>query len=72
MENNFEIIDNDSVIHSGTEEEMLKAWFCMTRDVVAIMEEYGIPKAKAVKLYKEYYTGWSGDLKLIQVINIYR
>ena len=64
----LEIIDNNGVIHSGTETEMLEAFAAMTGDV----EYFETKKAfnKAVKKYES--DGWEGDLKLIHVLNVYK
>lgn len=59
--NNFEIIDDKGVIHSGTQEEMEYAFDVMTQGT------YKYSK----KEVKKYSVGeWNGDLKLIQVLNI--
>jgi len=64
----FEIIDNNGVIHSGSESEMLLAWAIMTGND----EDLELTK-KALKQYREEYKvdSWDGDIKLIQVIDIY-
>jgi len=54
----WEIIDNNGTIYSGTEEEMLNIW-----DQIL-----GINKYTAHPLEIK----WEGDLKLIQIHNIYR
>ncbi len=53
----YEIIDDNGVIHSGSEEEMYKAF-----DVMTNSDEYS-------KEDIDYYGDkWEGDLKLIQVL----
>lgn len=58
--NNFEIIDDKGVIHSGTQEEMEYAFDVMTQGT------YKYSK----KEVQNYTTTWDGDLKLIQVLKI--
>ena len=54
--NNWEIIDNNGVIHSGTEEEMIIAFEAMTNIAADDRNKWG--------------DEWNGDLKLIEVHNI--
>lgn len=58
---NWEIRDETGVIHSGTEEEMRKAW-----DVMTNPDEYSL------KEIKEWQTDWEGDIELLQVHAIHR
>ena len=68
----YEIIDNNGTIHSGTEEEMETAFFCMTNSISEIMEYYELNKKQAIELKNKYETSWDGDLKFIQVLDIHR
>lgn len=58
----FLIIDDNGVIHSGSEEEMNIAFnaMCGNEDCFNTKKEY---KAAV----KEYKTEWSGDLRLVEV-----
>ena len=56
----WEIIDDNGTIHNGTEEEMQEAFNVMTNND---SERNEIDK---------WDTDWTGDLKLIQIHNIYR
>ncbi len=53
----YEIIDDNGVIHSGSEEEMYKAF-----DVMTNSDEYSKEDIDS------YGDKWEGDLKLIQVL----
>lgn len=72
--NNWEIIDNNGVIHSGTEEEMIKAFEFMTNDLAALKEKWkGTYTMREIRnLCLEYGIEWKGDLKLVQVHNIWK
>ena len=68
---NWEIIDDEGVIHSGTEEEMNLIFICMTKDISYLMaNDYAKTRLKAAQLQEIYYMSWNGDLKLIEVHNI--
>ncbi len=58
----YEIIDNDGVIHSGSEDEMLHAF-----DVMKNSEYY---EDEDKDEYDTWYCEWNGDLKLIKVIDL--
>ena len=53
----YEIIDDNGVIHSGTEEEMTHAF--------AVMQE---PLNYSDEDMDKWWTDWTGDLKLVHVI----
>ena len=57
----YEIIDNKGVLFSGSESEMSHIF-----DVLTNSNDY---TKKEFNLYK---CDWIGDLKLIQVLNIYK
>ena len=54
----WQIIDNNGVIYSGTEEEMLNMW-----DNILGINKY---KGRPCEIY------WIGDLKLIQIHQIHK
>lgn len=58
MENNWKIIDDQGVIHSGTQDEMEDAWDVM----VAPDSSTFTDEAK-----EKYACDWIGDLKLVEV-----
>lgn len=62
-----EIIDNNGVIHEGTETEMLQAFAAMTGDT-----DFFDTKREFKKAVAKWESGWDGDLKLVQVLNVYR
>lgn len=63
----FEIIDNNGVIYSGTQEEMLTAFAALSGDV-----DYFETKKAFKNAVTNHQTGWDGDLKLVEVINVLR
>lgn len=64
-ENNYEIIDKNGVIHSGTLEEMERAFAAMIGNV-----DWFETKKEFKAAQKEKATDWEGDLKLIQVLDV--
>lgn len=68
----WEIIDNTGTIHSGTEEEMKRAFDAMISTHEDLMEYYEIDRDEADSLIDAWSYDWEGDLKLIKVENIYR
>lgn len=62
-----EIIDNNGVIHSGTESEMLEAFAAMSGD-----REFFDTKKAFKQAVAKWESGWDGDLKLVNVINVHR
>lgn len=68
MKNNFEIIDDGGVIHSGTESEMLLAFQVMQNDFTGLT---GLVEKRRI-LTDRYSFPWKGDLKLVQVHKITR
>lgn len=56
----WEIIDDNGTIHSGTEEEMKQAFDIMK-----------CPGDFTGEVVDEYYTDWDGDLRLVQIHDIY-
>ncbi len=63
----YEIIDDNGTIHAGSEDEMREAFAAMTGDVSFFDKKKDYKQAVA-----NYGDEWSGDLKLIQVIDSYR
>lgn len=61
IHNNYEIIDKNGTIHSGNEEDMRLAYDVMTNPDKYDKQEIDFWSAK-----------WTGDLKLIKVLNVYR
>jgi len=57
----FEIIDNNDVIHSGCEDEMRNAFDIMTN-----------PDEHSKDEVETWNCDWSGDLKLIKVLEVSR
>ena len=53
----YEIIDDNGVIHSGSEEEMTHAFDVMTN-----------PDEFSRKEFNTWWVQWQGDLKLVHVI----
>lgn len=72
MKNTWAIIDLDSMIHSGSEEEMRKAFFCMQNAHADIMDNYSITVEQAKDLKDKYDIPWNGDLLLIEIHEHYR
>ena len=68
----WEIIDNTGTIHSGTKEEMQKAFDSMTLTMEELSGIYDLNSSQAEKLQLDYKTEWSGDLRLIQIHDIHR
>lgn len=59
--NNFEIIDDKGVIHSGTEDKMQRVFSVM------------IDAEKHTQADKDKYCiEWTGDLKLVEVHHVYK
>jgi len=56
----WEIQDNNGTIHSGTQEEMEWAW-----DIMLCPGDFHGEDVD------EWYTDWEGDLKLVQIHNIF-
>lgn len=67
---NWEIIDREGTIHSGTEEEMKRAFDCMTKGFKDIMKEYDVSETVARNWKRDWTVGWIGDLKLVQIHKI--
>jgi hypothetical protein len=57
----YEIIDDNGVIHSGTEKEMEEAFDVMVNPNEYSPEEVG-----------KWSFDWEGDLKLVEVKNVHR
>ena len=68
----WEIIDDNGTIHSGSEDEMRKAFFVMTHLFETIQEEYELNEDDTKSLVDDYPGSWCGDLKLIQIHSIER
>lgn len=75
MKNNWQIVDDEGVIHSGTFEEIQLIWDLTTRSTDDLASEYRrtYSKSQIEKLKKEKtVSSWTGDLKLIEIYAIYR
>ena len=70
--NYWEIQDSNGVIHSGYEDEMTKAFDSMILSTTDLAETYDISEKEAVNLSKQWWCEYAGDLKLVEVHNIYR
>lgn len=68
----WEIRDETGCIHSGTEEEMRKAWDALTLTVEELMGTYDLNSSQAEMLQLEWKTDWEGDIELLQVHAIHR
>lgn len=68
----WQIIDDNGIIHSGTEEEMRKAFFIMTSLYETIQEEYELSDEETQELVDDYPGSWEGDLNLIEIHSTYR
>ena len=68
----WEIIDDEGVVYSGTQEEMRKAFDAMTLDYTELMGIYNLNSSQAEFLKHEWTTDWEGDIKLIQIHEINR
>lgn len=65
----YEIIDNKGVIHSGSYDEMILAFYAMTKGSIFLFENgYAKTKKQATEIVKKYYTSWTGDIKLVQIL----
>jgi hypothetical protein len=64
----WEIQDNNGTIHSGTEEEMKEAFQVMQDDFTELS---GL-KDRREELSQKWNTSWAGDLKLVQIHDLYR
>ena len=71
--NIFQIIDDTGVIHSGEYQTMIIAFWSMTRDSnFLIFNGYAATPSDADTLKCDWYIKWTGDLKLVQVLEIYK
>lgn len=64
MKNNYQIVDQIGVIHSGSLEEMEHAFDVMTQGTY----KYSLEEVEKYSANEDL--NWSGDLKLIQVLKI--
>ena len=76
-ENYWEIQDNKGVIHSGSEDEMMLAWDVMVNvgDLEAYIEDKAdtdVDRETLEAIYNDWICEWEGDLKLVEVHNVYR
>lgn len=62
---NMEIIDDNGTIHTGCEEEMRAAFAAMIDNADYFDTKKAFREAK-----KTYATEWTGDLKLIVVVEV--
>lgn len=65
MQDKYEILDDNGVIHSGSEDEMRRAFEVMTGD-----DENSDFEEDEIKQWS--VPDWVGDLKLVQVIQTYK
>ena len=82
MENNWQIVDDNGIIHSGTSEEMSSAWDVMAcnslEEYFKMMAEMDIELICADNIdslyntYEKYPCEFTGDLKLIEVHEIHK
>lgn len=68
----WQIIDDNGIIHSGTEDEMRKGFFVMTHLFETIQEEYELDEEETEDLVDQFPGSWTGDLKLIQIHSVER
>ena len=70
----WEIIDEIGTIHSGSQEEMETAFHLMTNDKKTFIGDYAgsITNSEYRGLKLIYKCQWKGDLKLIEIHNVYR
>lgn len=78
----FQIRDEVGLVHSGTDDEMDSAWDVLTagseEQYIKTMQRLDCSflapdEIKGLKeTYKKYYCKWTGDLKLVQILNIYK
>ncbi|HPV55491.1 MAG TPA: hypothetical protein PKW61_00065 [Tenuifilaceae bacterium] len=71
----WQIVDDKGVIHSASQEEVQLIWDLMTRTIDDLASEYRhtYSKRKLIQLKKELtIKSWAGDLKLIEVHNVFR
>jgi len=66
--NNWEVIDNNGTVHSGTEEEMRTAFDVMQ----GMVGNYSGLKSIQKALIDQWDCEWEGDLKLVEVHAITR
>lgn len=73
-ENNWNIIDDTGVIHSGSEEEMKLAFEFMSTGLSELKARYkGNYTMRQIRnMCNEYGLQWDGDLKLIEIHAITR
>lgn len=65
MQDRYEILDDNGVIHSGSEDEMRRAFEVMTNDD-------GNSDFEEDEIERWFLQSWDGDLKLVQVIQTYK
>ena len=73
MKINWEIIDDNGVIHSRTEDELKEAFNIMSLyDPIMEQSPFLTPQAKNVLIAanKRWICRWKGDLKLVEVHGI--
>ena len=71
MENNWQIVDDHTVIHSGNEDAMIAAFEYMTTPMQELIDRY--PELDAGDLYesvKKWKRPAQGNLKLIEIHDI--
>jgi hypothetical protein len=67
------IIDNDGIVHDGSEDEMKNAFVYMTNDIHELEEIYPNTSIGVLEQDKELYDcDWDGDLKLIEIHETYK
>ena len=70
--NDWEIIDADGTIHSGTKDEMELAFDVMKSTTQELVELYRWNTKTAEEMRRKYGCSWNGDLKLIEIHSTYR
>lgn len=69
----WEIIDANGTVYSGSEEEMVFIWDLITMDVDLLWHKYPqYTPDELMKKKQEHVTEWTGDLKICQILKIYR
>lgn len=72
-ENTWIICDDNGVVYSGPFDEIQLIWDFITRDINDLVCEYKdtYTKRELIQKKKELHIQWKGDLKLIEIHNIW-
>ena len=71
---NWEIQDENGVIHSGTKDEMEEAWDTIVHSNWSVKElaiDQFVTQKSIKEARKKWLCDWVGDLKLIQIHDIH-